>query len=255
MGGGESEDRQLCDRVYQASRVQLGAIQVVRRRKNANGGNTPEFSPAAAAGSANVTVVVCGTGGFPSLLRLIFSVPDPARMPLTVVGLSMPKRAVEALVYNLRKDTPIPVGEITEAGPLEPSGCYFMSIESSYRLAEGENRVQVEPNGFEPHRNHFFDDLLSSAAEAFGPRASAVLISGTGEDGIEGMWRVWSAGGLGLALSPEACIRPDLSRKVIKLGYADEIKTIGDLAGWFDSEALCAKRNMPGDHTSGLDSI
>ena len=248
----ESEHRELCDRVFQASRVQLGAIQYIRRRKRSA---ELESQHESASPDGNVTIVLCGAGGFPSLLRLIFSISDPGRMPLTLVGLAMSRRAVEALVVNLKKDTPVPVNEVSAAGPLDRNGCYFLSMERGYRLAGDENRLLIEQNGTHPHGRQAFDTLLESAAEALGPRLAAVLISGTGEDGIEGMRRVRSAGGLGLALSPEVCIRPDLSRKVIALGYAGEVKTIDELAGWFDAETLRSKRELQENHASGLDSI
>ncbi|MHC1729229.1 MAG: chemotaxis protein CheB [Syntrophobacteraceae bacterium] len=254
---GELQNKELCDRVVQASNVQLNAVRYIRRRKNTNADHLLPSPEKSSEGPERVMIVLCGAGGFPSLLKLIFSIPDPERMPLTIIGMDMPKHVVEALAFNLRKDTPVTIKEITAPGELDPGACHLLPNEHSFKILTEGDQVRVEQNGT-GSRGHFFDELLTSAADSMSSRVATILLSGAGEDGVEGMRRLKRSGGRGFALSPGSCLRPDLPQKAISLGYASEIKTIADLAGLFDSEVLLADQDpihRPEEGKSGLDSI
>lgn len=252
---GELQNKELCDRVVQASNVQLNAVRYIRKSKNTG---DPLLQPGTPAGDpGRYLIVLCGAGGFPALLKLIFSIPDPERMPLTIIGMDMPRHVVEALAFNLRKDTPVKIKEIIEPGELEPGACHLLPNEHSFKIRVEAEQVRMEQNGTGSH-GHFFDDLLTSAADSMNSRVSTILLSGAGEDGVEGMRRLKRSGGKGFALSPSSCLRPDLPQKAISLGYASEIKTIADLAGLFDSGVLLAdfdSPHRPEKGKSGLDSI
>jgi len=229
-----SRNRELCDRIVQASRVQLSALRYIRRGKKTNSNPSNISSDTGTDVTDKIMIVVCGAGGFPALLKLIFAMSDTKPLPLTIVGVAMPKRVVEALVANLKKDAPIQVDEISGAGPLRPGVCYLASNEDRYHLFEDASQVRIEQNGAQPAAHNFFDELLTSAAAAFKSRLVAVLLSGTGEDGLEGMQRVRQNGGQVFALTPGACLRPDLPEKSIITGCAKEIKNIADLSELFE---------------------
>jgi two-component system chemotaxis response regulator CheB len=285
------QDRELCDRVLQASRVQLNAVRYVRcKKKNSRGalplpkGQAVSSSSAAKvdpqaekamsagpeinSGPDKMLIILSGAGGFPSLLRLIFSIPDPERMPATLLAVDMSRHVVESLVFNLKEDTSVNVELISASGQLKPGTCYFVSNENRCRIIEDQNQIRVEivedanrtdvENTSAEADSHFFDNLLTHAAGFLNTRLAAVLVSGTGEDGIEGMRQVKESGGAGFALSPNACLRPDLPRKIIDLGYAREIKKMDDIAGLLDVGLFTADREFarsPGEDKPALDSI
>ena len=230
----ETQNRELCNRIVQASRVQLTAVRYIRRGKKTGLDHSHVSSDFAAKAPEKVVIIVCGAGGFPSLLRLVFAMPDPKRLPLTVIGMDMPRRVVEALVANLKKDAHFPVEEICGAGPLHPGVCYVLSNEDHYHLFDDGNQVRAEQNGNQSVGENFFDELLTSAADCFKSRLVAVLLSGTAEDGIDGTRRVRQSGGDVFALTPGACLRPDLPEKTISIGCAKEVKGIAELSELFD---------------------
>ena len=232
---GISQAHALCDRVVQASSVQLHAVRYIRQRKKLPSAPM-RLDDEHAGHSGNVVVVICGEGGFPGLLKLMFAMPDSGRIPPVIVATAMPRHVVEALVLHLKKDIPVAIEEISEPKALNAGVCHFICDEKYRRLFRDDLGMRIETNGGTPRENHFFDELLTSAADSFKSHLSAVLISGTGEDGLEGMGRVRESGGTCFALSPEACLKPDLPQEIINRGYANEIKTIADLATVFDSE-------------------
>lgn len=232
-GAGE-QDRDLCDRVVRASNVQMKAVRYIRRRRNAPVEPASTRTDDAAPRAEGLMVVLCGAGGFSSLLKLVFAIGDPGRLPPTLVAMAMPRRVVEALAFNLQKDTTIPVEVITGPTPLRPRRIHLLASDVGGRMLREGDEVCIQLDGTGAGRG-FFDRVLGEASECFGARVAAVLLSGTGEDGIDGMRRVLETGGSGFALTLDLCLRPDLPKIAITRSYAKEVKTITDLAGLFDA--------------------
>ena len=74
------------------------------------------------------------------------------------------------------------------------------------------------------------DVLLTSLAEAFGPRAIAVILTGMGRDGLEGCRAVKARGGIVLAEAQETCTVFGMPRAPIAEGVVDRVVPIGDMA-------------------------
>ncbi|MCV7198677.1 chemotaxis protein CheB [Mycobacterium angelicum] len=65
-----------------------------------------------------------------------------------------------------------------------------------------------------------FDDLLESLARSYGPRAVAVVLSGTGRDGALGTAAMKRAGALVIAQSPESAAYPSMPATAAEAGAA-----------------------------------
>ncbi len=237
---------EFCDRIVQASRVQLNAVRYIRRREPLGGAVPTDLYGSAEAGSEKVILVICGAGGIPALLKLIFAIPGEKSLPPTLIGVDMPWKVTEALISNTRKDTPIPMERVLGSAQLNPGCCYVVSNEERYGLFREQNRVRVAQNGIEPSENGFFDELLTSAAETLQSRLVAIALSGPAEDGVAGMRCVKQAGGQVFALTPEVCLRPELPEKLLSLGYAQEIKDILGFSDLFDSRSAGVYSECPG---------
>lgn len=116
------------------------------------------------------------------------------------------------------------------------------------RLVEPAARLGPSPN---------VDLLFESLAEGWGDKSVAVVLSGTGSDGANGLRTVRSAGGLTLVQSPESARFDGMPRAAIALGSIDlvaDARVLGDQlasltrgTGWIgeslpnaDAEALPA---------------
>jgi two-component system chemotaxis response regulator CheB len=237
---------EFCDRIVQASRVQLNAVRYIRRRDPPAGAIPIDLYVVGAAGSENGMLVICGAGGIPSLLKLIFSIPGERSLPPTLIGVDMPWKVTEALISNMRKDTPIPMERVLGAAQLNPGCCFVVSNEERYGLFREQNQVKVGQNGIEPCETGFFDELLTSAAETLQSRLVAIALSGSAEDGVAGMRCVKQAGGQVYALTPGVCLRPELPEKLLSLGYAQEIKDTVGFSDLFDSRTAGVYSEYPG---------
>jgi two-component system, chemotaxis family, protein-glutamate methylesterase/glutaminase len=230
----ESEERDLCDRVALASCVRLEAAQYIRcKRSRPNIQEPPAPFPSEPAaevtGTPLVVLVGCGTGGFPALLKFFFTA-SRATLPAMVTCMAMPKRVVEALAPNLCNDCPRPIQQLAPGVALESGALYIYSYEEFFHLLRDGAHIVTQQDAIAPGLQSPVDHLFGKAAEVLGARVVAVVLSGTGEDGLEGMRAVKQQGGQTFVLSPEACLKPDLPRKILAHGYAQEAKSIVELA-------------------------
>ena len=230
----EKEAERLRDGVAQASFVRMEAAQYIRRRKNHKSdkasADAKETSRDSCESDLCMVIIVCGAGGFPSLLKSLFSVSSMKELPPIVTSMAMPERVVEALVPNLQKDCGIRIDQLPYDSPLEPGTCYLLSFDHECRFLSDNGRIKVRRTPTVHGQNRVFDRLLAEVAESFGDRTAVFLISGSGDDGLEGVRRVREKGGRTFALSPEVCLKPELPRRALEEGSAEEIKSAVELA-------------------------
>ncbi len=228
----EKEVRQLTDVVWQTAKVQMESVQYIRRGRKEKG-ETPRrhegsYNPASKDGP--IVAIGCGTGGFSSLLKLLTSVPKTGDIPLIVVCMAMSRRVVEAMAPNLNKDCDFKLEELVPGIPLNQGTCYLYSHNDCYHLTQIGKGINMEKNPDCLDNACSFDHLLFTVAEVFGDRATAVLVSGKGSDGLAGMRHVQERRGATYVLSPSACLSPELPGRVLKEGFAREVKSTLELA-------------------------
>ncbi len=232
-----TEDEEIRNRVAQASCVRIEAARYVRRtnRTRAPNAGTGAFPTAAPPGGGFV-VIICGSGGFSSLLKLFFSLNGAIRLPPILTSISLPKTAVGALLPNLERDCSLALAELVPPGGLlKPDVSYLCSPENCFHIEEDNGAVSAVADTGCNAGEHALDHLLFSLGDSFGDRASAILLSGAGNDGLEGMGYVRKKGGKTYVLSPEVCLRPDLPRRILQKGFAREVKAMAELASLLET--------------------
>jgi two-component system chemotaxis response regulator CheB len=142
----------------------------------------------------------------------------------------MPTHVVEALLPNIEKDVAIPLECLKEAKLMEAGKCYLCSNESPWVFQKGPEAIMAKTDATDINGRRPFDRLLFSASACFGPDMSAFLLSGSGTDGIDGALEVKAREGKVYALSPGACLKPELPRIVLERCGATEIKSTAAMA-------------------------
>lgn len=84
------------------------------------------------------------------------------------------------------------------------------------------------------------DVLFRSVAQEFGSHAIAVLMTGMGEDGAEGMGAVKAAGGLTIAQSESSCVVYGMPKAAVERGFATRIVPLDALANALQTQCGCA---------------
>ncbi len=233
----EEEAAELRNRIVQASCVRIEAAQYIRRAKG-NGLGESDGEQSAVTGASpclnGAIVALCGAGGFPSLLRLLLALPRSSSLPPLLVCMALSRKVVDALIPNLQKDSLLRVERMTDNVPVSSSACYLSSHEEFVQVQGDTAGVRLRVSQPQNGNHRPFDAILRSSADSFGDRTLAVLISGTGDDGINGMRYVKEKGGQALVLSPKACLKPDLAQRILDEGFAREIANTAELARLLD---------------------
>lgn len=169
------------------------------------------------------------TGGPQALSAVLAGLPGGLPMPV-VMGLHIPVEYTEALARRLDSVSALTVVEAYDGIELKPGTAV---------LAKGGNHLIIEARDGglygrvrrEPEAIYFpsIDLLFQSASRAVGPHLLGVVMTGMGDDGLEGARTITKAGGRVLTESESSCVVFGMPRAVQEAGLS---------AGRFPLEAL-----------------
>jgi two-component system chemotaxis response regulator CheB len=93
--------------------------------------------------------------------------------------------------------------------------------------------------------------LFRSLAEEFGPKGIAVLMTGMGDDGAEGMGAVKASGGMTIAQSEESCVVYGMPKAAIDRGFAIRVVGLDLLANTLQAQCMTDRRSGPVAESTG----
>ncbi len=182
------------------------------------------------------------TGG-PQALEFLLSQLPPDFPGTILVVQHMPSGFTEMFAKRLDELCALRVkeaqsGDVLQAGRvLICPGSRHMTVK---RLPMGDVVVlNDEPlvNGHRPS----VDVLFHSLAQEFGRMSVAVLMTGMGDDGAQGLGEIKKAGGMTIAQSEESCVVFGMPKAAIERGYATRVVGLEVLASTL--QALCGRGN------------
>ncbi len=165
----------------------------------------------------HVVGVGASAGGVAALKGLCAALPPDIDVALVVI-LHLDPRADSALPELLAAQTPLPVRFAQDGMPIEAGHIYVCPPGSDLTIANGH--LAVRPQG--PARIRLpVDHFLRSLAVACRERAAAVILSGTGADGSQGVRAVRGEGGLTIAQDLAEAEHDSMPRSAIATGVVD----------------------------------
>jgi two-component system chemotaxis response regulator CheB len=187
------------------------------------------------------------TGGPQALEYLLAQMPPDFPGAIVVVQ-HMPEGFTEMFARRLDELCSLQVKE-AQSGDLLQAGRVLICPGSRHikvkRLAMGDVVVLNEDARVNGHRPSA-DVLFHSAAEEFGSHAVAVIMTGMGDDGAEGLGAVKRAGGMTIAQSEESCVVYGMPKAAIERGYATRVVALDGLAATL--QALCGRNEGQGEN-------
>ncbi len=206
---------------------------------------TPEF-PAVQkvarkkAAPSRVVAIGVSTGGPNSVQYVLSRLPAEFSGSILIVQ-HMPEGFTEMFAKRLDATCAIDVKE-AKSGDLLLAGRALICPGNRHmkirRSALGDMVVLSDDERVNGHRPSV-DVLFRSAAEEFGARSAAVLMTGMGEDGADGMGLVKAAGGMTIAQSAESCVVYGMPRAAIERGFAIRVSPLETIPNAIQS--LCTK--------------
>lgn len=172
---------------------------------------------------AEVVVLGISTGGPQALRHLVPQLPADFPVPLLIV-LHMPVGYTELFAAKLAEQCKLKVREAQEGDVLQPGLALIGHAGRHLTLARSAAgqvvvRLTMQPAA-KPHRPSV-DVLFQSAAEVFGARTLAIVMTGMGDDGKEGAAWIKAQGGKVLTEAEESCVIYGMPRSVVEAGLSD----------------------------------
>ena len=172
-----------------------------------------------------IVVVGASAGGIDALERLTGSLPPDFPAPI-VVAQHLDPTHQSRLDEIMRQRTHLRVVSVTHTTALAPGTLYLVPAGEDVQISG--NNVSVHAQGKRQTPVPSIDMLFKSAAKAFGDRAIAVVLSGTGSDGPEGVSAIKEAGGTIIVQDPASAAYPALPASIPPV-YVDMVCDIDAL--------------------------
>jgi chemotaxis response regulator CheB len=115
-----------------------------------------------------------------------------------------------------------------EGTPIRANRVYHPKL--SENLAVENGRLRISDPSARPHPN--IDLLFTSLAKEYKDRLVAVLLSGLGRDGVQGLDAVKQEGGTTIVQSPEHCQFPALPLAALEADVVQHVLPTDDLVGF-----------------------
>lgn len=209
------------------SKVKLVAgVFVIRREPKARPAEkaSPERRPPGdgiTAAQVRIVAIGASTGG-PQALQIILS-KLPARFPAPVLCVQhISAGFLVGLVDWLAAQCRVKI-QIARPGEMLLPGRVYFPEEETHLLVDRQGRLQTsrEP-AVELHRPSV-TVTFKSVARCYGEGAAAVLLTGMGQDGGEGMVAIARAGGMTIAQDEASCVIFGMPKQAIDLGAAQYV--------------------------------
>jgi two-component system chemotaxis response regulator CheB len=184
-------------------------------------------------GIAQRAVAIGLSTGGPNALHYLLS-HLPAEFPAAVLVVQhMPEGFTEMLARRLDETCSLSVKE-AQSGDLLLAGRALICPGNRHikvrRMPLGNIAILSDEAAVKGHRPSV-DILFSSLAHEFGPEGVAVLMTGMGEDGADGMGEVKAHGGITIAQNEQSCVVYGMPRTAIERGYAHRILPLESIPG------------------------
>lgn len=181
-------------------------------------------------GPARYLAIGASTGGPPALQKLIAGLPPRFGAPVVVVQ-HMPKAFTGAFARRLGAAGSLAFKEAESGDRLEP-GLGFLAPGGSHVTVHRDGPRLVLQVSEEPaHTLHrpSVDVTFRSLAEVAGRSTLAVMLTGMGSDGLEGVRALKAQGASVLAQEARSCVVYGMPRAVVDAGLADAVLPVEEM--------------------------
>lgn len=175
----------------------------------------------------SVVGVGASAGGLEACGNLLDALPSETGMAFILIQHLDPSHE-SMMAELLATHTEMRVSQAVDGMPIERDNVYMIPPGTSLSVTAGTLHLS------QPVARHGarmpFDFLLESLANAYGPRAMGVVLSGTGSDGSIGMRALKEKGGFVIAQDPSEAGYDGMPRSAILTGVVDRVLRVADIA-------------------------
>ena len=196
---------------------------------------TPHAQPApnvkaSGAGSSKLVAIGTSTGGPQALQSVITRLPGDLPCGVVVVQ-HMPPGFTKSLANRLDSLSKVSVKEAEDGDVIEPGHVYIAPGNYHMRVASEGSKRKIVLSQDPPVGNHRpAVNVLYDSVAPVGKNLVAVIMTGMGCDGTEGMKKIKAQGGYSIAQDESTSVVYGMPKSVVDAGLADEVRPVTDIA-------------------------
>ena len=177
----------------------------------------------------DVILIGASTGGTEAVMKLLESMPPNCPPILLVQHISA--YFARAFAQRVAQHANLKLGRCAEGTLLEPGHMYVADDDRHLGIAGRHGRLSIIRFDGPPINRHrpSVDFLFKSASVISNVKISAVLLTGMGADGAQGMRELHDKGAVTFAQDEQSCVVFGMPREAIALGAADVIASPRDI--------------------------
>ena len=179
-----------------------------------------------------VVMIGVSTGGPGLVERIVASLPLNYPQPVFIVQ-HMPEQFTRAFAERLARVSELPVHESSSNDEILPGHIYLArgGVHMHMRKKVSGKYVTMD---FKDKNDRFFqpavDEMFESGLKTFkGDKIFAVLLTGIGDDGADGMVKIKAAGGYTVAESEESCTVYGMPKVALERGGVSQMMHFDDI--------------------------
>jgi two-component system chemotaxis response regulator CheB len=190
----------------------------------------PETARAMAQTTERVVAIGTSTGGTQALEAVLTKLPRVC--PALVIVQHMPEQFTAAFAARLNQLSQIEVKEAATDDRVLP-GRALIAPGGRHMLLKRSGAyyyVEVKDGPLVNRHRPSVDVLFRSVAQAAGKNALGIIMTGMGDDGARGLKELRTTGAQTIAQDEKTCVVFGMPNEAIKLGAAEQILPLGDIA-------------------------
>lgn len=181
---------------------------------------------------ATAVAIGASTGGPRALADVLAALPADFSAPVLVVQ-HMPALFTRHLADGLSSQCDLPVREAEHGTPLQAGTVWIAP--GDHHLTVGRDgpllRLWLDQGPPENACRPSVNPLFRSVADTFGPGALGVVLTGMGQDGLEGAARIRAARGQVIVQDEPSSVVWGMPGAVARAGHADKVLPLDGIAG------------------------
>lgn len=209
----------------------MSQVKVVRRwggAASASESALPVPSARRPTRAPELIAMAASTGGPAALRRVLLELPAKVPVPILVVQ-HIASDFTAGFAEWLGKSCALRVRAATQGEPFR-LGVVYIAPENMHLGVTPDGRAQLADSppigGFRPSATHLFE----SAGRAYGSRLAAVILTGMGTDGADGLEVARAQGAYVLAQDEASSVVFGMAREAVRRGAVDAVLPLGQIA-------------------------
>jgi two-component system chemotaxis response regulator CheB len=178
-----------------------------------------------------LVAIACSTGGPSALLEVVGRLPHDS-VAAFAIAQHMPDKFTRTFAERLGRRGALRVSEAQEGDVLLAATGFVCPGRQCMEVVPRAGNFELRVGSAAPTDRYVpsADRLFKSVAQAAGPRAIGVILTGMGDDGTEGAKAIRDAGGLVFAESQETAVVYGMPGSAVQAGHVSEVLPLPQLA-------------------------